>query len=108
MKIRHKITLLFTVLVTSTLPPMMPSLSQIRVGSPMPRPAVATPLDDRLLDDAEKRAQSFRDAIARLGIQAMQARAEELQSRFAALSAAEKDELRTLLRQVKGIPAPEP
>ena len=76
--------------------------------APLVDTTVATPLDDRLLDDAEKRAQSFRDAIARLGIQAMQARAEELQSRFAALSAAEKDELRTLLRQVKGIPAPEP
>ncbi len=75
--------------------------------APLVDTTVATPLDDRLLDDAEKRAQSFRDAIARLGIQAMQARAEELQSRFAALSAAEKDELRTLLRQVKGIPAPE-
>src|SRR5688572_13211631 len=36
---------LLMVSVTSTVPPVMPSPSQTRVDSPMPRPAFASPLD---------------------------------------------------------------
>ncbi|MCJ0826507.1 DNA primase [Luteimonas sp. 50] len=87
--------------------------SQDEQGKALPRLAmaplvdatVATPLDERVLDDADKREQTFRDAIARLNIQAMQARREELQARLATLDQAEKDELRALLRATSGLPS---
>jgi DNA primase len=58
----------------------------------------ATPLDSRVLDDADKRQQTFLDAISRLEEQAIQQRIEALQSRrMSELDEAEKHELRELL-----------
>lgn len=57
----------------------------------------STPLDARVLDDAERRQQAFLDTIARLDAQALQARIETLQSRMTTLVDAEKQELRELL-----------
>lgn len=58
----------------------------------------ATPLDSRVLDDADKRQQTFLDAISRLEAQAIQQRIEALQSRrMSELDEAEKHELRELL-----------
>lgn len=57
----------------------------------------ATPLDARVLDDAERRQRAFLDAIARLDAQALQQRIEALQSRMSVLEDAEKHELRELL-----------
>ncbi len=73
--------------------------------APLVDATVATPLDERVLDDADKREQTFRDAVARLNIQAMQARREELQARLATLDRAEKDELGALLRATSGLPS---
>ncbi len=57
----------------------------------------ATPLDARVLDDADRRQQAFLDAISRLDTQAMQARIDALRARSSALDDAEKQELRELL-----------
>jgi DNA primase len=59
----------------------------------------ATPLDARVLDDADKRQQTFLDAVTRLEAQALQQRVAELQARKldSGLDDAEKDELRDLL-----------
>lgn len=57
----------------------------------------ATPLDARVLDDADKRQQTFLDAVSRLEDQAIQQRLEALQPRMSELDDAEKHELRELL-----------
>ncbi|UNK48074.1 DNA primase [Lysobacter sp. S4-A87] len=58
----------------------------------------ATPLDARVLDDADKRQQAFLDSISRLEEQAIQQRIEALQSRRTSeLDDAEKHEMRELL-----------
>ncbi|MDI9237853.1 DNA primase [Lysobacter sp. LF1] len=57
----------------------------------------STPLDTRVLDDADRRQQSFLDTVARLDAQALQQRIESLQSRMSTLVDAEKQELRELL-----------
>ncbi len=57
----------------------------------------ATPLDARVLDDAERRQQTFLDAIARLDAQALHQRIESLQARRSTLVEVEKQELRELL-----------
>ncbi|MBF6025256.1 DNA primase [Lysobacter niastensis] len=57
----------------------------------------ATPLDSRVLDDADKRQQTFLDAISRLEAQAIQQRIDILQPRLSTLDEAEKHELRELL-----------
>ncbi|MGO4222228.1 DNA primase [Lysobacter sp. TAF61] len=58
----------------------------------------ATPLDARVLDNADKRQQAFLDSIGRLEEQAIQQRIEALQSRRTSeLDEAEKHEMRELL-----------
>ena len=60
---------------------------------------VSTPLDDRVLDDADKRQQTFLGAIAQLEKQLLQQRIDELQQqRDGGLSEADKQELRELLQ----------
>ncbi|MDB6164224.1 MAG: dnaG [Xanthomonadaceae bacterium] len=59
---------------------------------------VSTPLDSRVLDDADKRQQGFLDAISRLEMQALHQRREELQGRLGSLDEAEKQELRSLMQ----------
>lgn len=56
-----------------------------------------TPLDSRVLDDADKRQQTFLDAISRLESQAIQQRIDALQARRSELDDTEKHELRELL-----------
>ena len=60
---------------------------------------VSTPLDARVLDDADRRQQTFLDAVGRLETQALQQRVGELQAKKldSGLSDVEKDELRELL-----------
>jgi DNA primase len=58
----------------------------------------ATPLDARVLDDADKRQQAFLDAISRLEMQAIHQRREELQARLGSLDETEKQELRVLMQ----------
>jgi DNA primase len=60
---------------------------------------VSTPLDARVLDDADRRQQTFLDAVGRLETQALQQRVAELQAKKldSGLSDVEKDELRELL-----------
>ncbi len=65
--------------------------------APLVEATAATPSDARLLDDSGKREQTFRDAVSRLDLLAMQARREALQGRMGSLDEAEKDELRALL-----------
>ena len=51
--------------------------------APAVEATVATPLDARVLDDADKRQQAFLDAISRLEMQAIHQRREALQARRA-------------------------
>ena len=64
----------------------------------MIQPTVATPLDARVLDDADKRQQAFLDAISRLEMQAIHQRREALQARLGSLDETEKQELRLLMQ----------
>ena len=73
------------------------ALAKLAVA-PVVETTVSTPLDSRVLDDADRREQTFRDVIARLEIQAMQQRREELQARMGSLDEAEKQELRALMQ----------
>jgi DNA primase len=73
-----------------------PALTRLATAGAVETTA-ATPLDARVLDDADRRQQAFLDAIARLDAQALQARIEALQARMATLVDAEKQELRELL-----------
>jgi DNA primase len=59
----------------------------------------ATPLDARVLDDADKRQQTFLDAVTRLEAQALQQRLAALNAKKVdeGLDDAEKAELRDLL-----------
>jgi DNA primase len=66
--------------------------------SPAVEATVATPLDARVLDDADKRQQAFLDAISRLEMQAIHQRREELQARLGSLDETEKQELRVLMQ----------
>ena len=73
-----------------------PALTKLATAGAVETTA-STPLDARVLDDADRRQQAFLDAIARLDAQALQARIESLQARMATLVDAEKQELRELL-----------
>ncbi|MFL6593406.1 MAG: DNA primase [Luteimonas sp.] len=66
---------------------------------------VSTPLDARVLDDADRRQQTFLDTIGRLEMQALQHRRAELQTRMSALSDAEKVELRSVLQALQARPS---
>ncbi|MET3931924.1 DNA primase [Lysobacter sp. OAE881] len=73
-----------------------PALTKLATAGAVETTA-STPLDARVLDDADRRQQAFLDAIARLDAQALQARIESLQARMTSLVDAEKQELRELL-----------
>ena len=66
----------------------------------------STPLDERVLDDADKRQQTFLDAVGRLESQALQQRVGELQAKKTdrGLDDVEKGELRDLLAYRGRIP----
>lgn len=67
--------------------------------SPIVETTATTPLDARVLDDSERQAQVFLDAISRLEKEALQQRIDELQQqRDAGLTDADKQELRDLLQ----------
>jgi len=66
--------------------------------APAVEATVATPLDARVLDDADKRQQAFLDAISRLEMQAIHQRREALQARLGSLDETEKQELRLLMQ----------
>ena len=82
------------------------ALARLAVA-PVVETTASTPLDARVLDDADRREQTFRDAVARLEMQAMQQRREELQARMGSLDEAEKQELRVLM-QARFVPGLQP
>ena len=75
-----------------------PALAKLAMARAVEATA-STPLDERVLDDADKRQQTFLDAVGRLESQALQQRVGELQAKKTdrGLDDVEKGELRDLL-----------
>ena len=75
-----------------------PALAKLAMARAVEATA-STPLDERVLDDADKRQQTFLDAVGRLESQALHQRETLLKAKMidGSLDAAEKSELRDLL-----------